>query len=106
MKTIPCPPQKLSVLLVTLVMLFAASDAQAQVETIVEEGDLVELVDEVPAWTGSFAAGFNGKTGNSQNLDVNFAVNVYSRIRFRHVEFYRQLLLRFERCYDDDRSLV
>ena len=76
MKTTPYPARKHSVLLVVLTMLFAASCAQAQVETVVEEGDLVELIEEVPAWTGSFAAGFNGKTGNSQNLDVNFAVNV------------------------------
>ena len=54
------------------------ASAEAQVETVIEEGELLELVDEevIPAYTGSFAAGINGKSGNSQNIDVNFAVNV------------------------------
>ena len=63
-------------LLVFAVLINFAFSAQAQVETIIEEGELLELVDDsLPVWSGSFAAGFNGKTGNSQNLDVNFAVN-------------------------------
>ena len=65
-------------LLILAALAIFVSTAQAQVETVIEEGELLELVDEevVPAYTGSFAAGINGKSGNSQNIDVNFAVNV------------------------------
>lgn len=63
-------------LILALTVVTFASVAQAQIETVIEEGELLEVIDESPAWTGSFAAGLNGKTGNSTNLDVNFAVNV------------------------------
>lgn len=76
MKTSFHLPQKLSIVFAVIATFSCTSFAQAQVETVIEEGELVEIVEEVPAWTGSFAAGLNGKTGNSQNLDVNFAVNV------------------------------
>jgi putative salt-induced outer membrane protein YdiY len=48
----------------------------AQVEPIIEAGELVDIVEEEPIWKGSFAAGLNGKTGNSQNIDINFALNL------------------------------
>ena len=69
-------PLRFLILLAALTTITSA--AQAQVETVIEEGELLEIIEEdvVPAWTGSFAAGFNGKAGNSENLDVNFAVNV------------------------------
>lgn len=48
----------------------------AQVEPIIEEGDLVEAIEDERIWNGSFAAGLNGKSGNSQNIDINFALNL------------------------------
>lgn len=47
----------------------------AQLDYEITEGELVEEVIASP-WTGSFAAGLNGKTGNSQNLDINMALNL------------------------------
>lgn len=59
-------------------LIFSTLPAYAvpQFETIVEEGELTEIVDEGPVWKGSFAAGANGKSGNSQNIDVNFALKL------------------------------
>lgn len=60
------------------VLLLAASLAStslAQIEFEVAEGDIAEVVDESP-WSGTFAAGVNGKTGNSQNIDINVSLNV------------------------------
>ena len=74
-------------LLTVFVCLLVTSAAQAQVETVIEEGEIVEAVDEPLGWTGSFAAGFNGKTGNSENLDVNFAVNVTRESDFASLNF-------------------
>ena len=70
-------PRRFMISLIAVLATFT-SVAQAQVETVLEEGELLEIVDEevIPAYTGSFAAGFNGKSGNSNNIDVNFAVNV------------------------------
>ena len=70
-------PQRFILSLIAALAIFTAV-AQAQVETVIEEGELLEIVEEevLPAYTGSFAAGFNGKSGNSQNIDFNFAVNV------------------------------
>jgi len=73
-----------SSLLTVFVGLLVASAAQAPV---IEEGEIVEAVDEPLGWTGSFAAGFNGKTGNSENLDVNFAVNVTRESDFASLNF-------------------
>ena len=69
---------RLRFLLLLIALVAVSSVAQAQVETVLEEGELLEIVEEevVPAYTGSFAAGFNGKSGNSENIDFNFAVNV------------------------------
>ncbi len=76
MKTSFTLPRMFPVLFAALAVWVVPANVHAQVETVIEEGEIVELVEEAPAWKGSFAAGFNGKTGNSQNLDLNFAVNV------------------------------
>ena len=74
MKISICLPLRFLIVFAALVTIGPV--AQAQVETVLEEGELLEIVEDgVPVWTGSFAAGFNGKAGNSENLDVNFAVN-------------------------------
>jgi putative salt-induced outer membrane protein YdiY len=40
------------------------------------EGGIIEEVVTPKAWDGSFAAGLNGKTGNSENLDINMNLNM------------------------------
>ena len=64
---------------VTTIVLFIAtmvfsSTGFAQIDFGIEEGALEDAVDDNP-WSGSFAAGLNGKTGNSQNLDINATLN-------------------------------
>ena len=51
------------------------STCHAQLDFELNEGEIVEEVKTNP-WTGSFAAGLNGKSGNSQNLDINMAANL------------------------------
>lgn len=80
-------PLRFLLIFTFLVSLPFGSAAQAQVETIIEEGELTEIVAEDPTWTGSFAAGFNGKSGNSQNIDVNFAINVSRESDFATTNF-------------------
>jgi putative salt-induced outer membrane protein YdiY len=55
---------------------FLAANVFGQVETVIEEGDLTGVIEDEQIWKGSFAAGLNGKTGNSQNVDINFALNM------------------------------
>ena len=52
-----------------------SSTSLAQLDFEVAEGAIEDVVDESP-WSGSFAAGVNGKTGNSQNIDINVSLNV------------------------------
>lgn len=52
-----------------------ASNSFAQLDFGIAEGEIEEAVDESP-WSGSFAAGLNGKTGNSENIDINVSLNV------------------------------
>lgn len=54
--------------LLALLLLTITSTAEAQL-------GLSESVAENP-WTGSFAAGLNGKSGNSENLDINVTLNL------------------------------
>lgn len=54
---------------------FSISTAHAQLDFALAEGVVEDEVDANP-WTGSFAAGLNGKSGNSQNLDINMALNL------------------------------
>ena len=49
--------------------------AKGQLDFDFSEGDIQDGVAENP-WSGSFAAGLNGKSGNSQNLDLNLALNL------------------------------
>ena len=51
-----------------------ASTGWAQLDFGITEGAVEDAVDE-SIWSGSFAAGLNGKTGNSQNLDINTTLN-------------------------------
>lgn len=52
----------------------------SQVDYEFEEGVFSEEVIEEPIvespWTGSFAAGLNGKSGNSENIDINMTLNL------------------------------
>ncbi|MEM7782676.1 MAG: DUF481 domain-containing protein [Planctomycetota bacterium] len=48
--------------------------AQAQVSFDFVEGMVEELVEN--PWTGSFAAGLNGKSGNSNNVDINMTLKL------------------------------
>lgn len=64
--------QKVSSL--TLLFLFAfISSATAQLDFGLADGVVTDAVDTNP-WKGSFAAGLNGKSGNSQNLDINMTL--------------------------------
>jgi putative salt-induced outer membrane protein YdiY len=59
-------------------LLFAClftSPASAQLDYEIAEGEIQKEVKENP-WKGSAAAGLNGKTGNSQNLDINASINL------------------------------
>ena len=52
-----------------------ASSAVAQLDFGLSEGEFQDEVAESP-WTGSFAAGLNGKSGNSQSLDINTTLDL------------------------------
>jgi putative salt-induced outer membrane protein YdiY len=51
---------------------------QAQLDYDFDPGVVEEVIveDVVPVWTGTVAAGLNGKTGNSQTTDMNLEVNL------------------------------
>ena len=51
------------------------SSSHAQLDFELSEVDIQEEVATNP-WEGSLGAGLNGKTGNSQNLDINASVNL------------------------------
>ena len=74
-----------------LLLLFSicalVSTAQAQLDFDLAEGEIQEEVDSNP-WTGSFAAGLNGKTGNSQNLDINMALNMARETDLTNTTFF------------------
>lgn len=71
--------------LVLVLALIATSHAQLDFE--LSEDVIEEAVDSNP-WTGSFAAGLNGKSGNSQTLDINTTLNLA-----RDTEFSNTTLL-------------
>jgi putative salt-induced outer membrane protein YdiY len=58
----------------SILLLFVVNPIQAQLDYDIEEGSIVEEVD--PQWVGSFAAGLNGKSGNSQSTDINSTLNL------------------------------
>ena len=51
------------------------SMTHAQLDLDIGEGEILNKVESNP-WKGSVAAGLNGKTGNSQNLDINATINL------------------------------
>ena len=55
-------------------LLTITSTAEAQISFGLPDRFAQSLVDN--PWTGSFAAGLNGKAGNSQNLDINTTLNL------------------------------
>ncbi len=63
------------------------SAALAQIDFGLAEGVVQDAADPTP-WSGSFAAGLNGKTGNSQNLDINITM-----IADRETDFNKTSLL-------------
>jgi len=73
-----CCNEKCEILFVSTIVIFIAttlaSTGFAQLDFGITEGVVEDAVDESP-WSGSFAAGLNGKTGNSQNLDINTTLN-------------------------------
>lgn len=53
--------------------------ACAQLDFALDEGAIAEAVQPInvgPQWSGSLSAGLNGKSGNSQNLDMNFGMDL------------------------------
>ncbi len=46
-----------------------------QVAYELAEGSIVEEV-QAPKWSGSFGSGLNGKTGNSESMDINMTLNL------------------------------
>ena len=75
---IPPPGPAMKRTLAWIVFLCAISllsTAHAQIDFGLAEGVVESRVDPNP-WTGTFAAGLNGKSGNSQNLDLNMAMNL------------------------------
>lgn len=65
-----------SVLPAILLSLFFVSWASAQIELGEYAGSSMEIDETVPCWSGSFAAGLNGKSGNSENLDMNMTLKL------------------------------
>ncbi|MFT5303747.1 MAG: putative salt-induced outer membrane protein YdiY [Mariniblastus sp.] len=61
--------------LVLLIFTTSASPAIAQLDYDFAEGELISETEPRP-WTGSVAAGLNGKSGNSQSLDINATINL------------------------------
>ncbi|MFK7769870.1 MAG: YdiY family protein [Mariniblastus sp.] len=65
---------KPSFLFFSLILFCIATTAQAQLDFGLDEGVIEDVVEN--PWTGSFAAGLNGKTGNSQTVDINSTLNL------------------------------
>ena len=65
---------KSTFLLIATLLLGLTSTAQAQLDFGFVDGVIQDAVDN--PWKGSFAAGLNGKTGNSQNVDINSTLNL------------------------------
>jgi len=61
--------------------LLVITHANAQLDFGLNEGVIQDEVDPNP-WEGSFAAGLNGKTGNSENLDINMTFNAARKTEF------------------------
>ena len=59
---------------------FLTVNVQAQTDYQLDSDIFSDAVIEVPIiespWSGSFAAGLNGKSGNSENLDINSTLNL------------------------------
>lgn len=64
----------------SLSFLLLAGTVQAQISFGLPNGFAQSLVDN--PWTGSFAAGLNGKSGNSENLDINSTLNLARETEF------------------------
>lgn len=62
-----------AIVLAVVMSSFTTRSAVAQLEFALSPGD---IVDEIAAWDGSFSAGLNGKSGNSQNVDFNFVLDM------------------------------
>ncbi len=62
-------------LVLLLIATTFCSIVDAQLDFGLSEGYLEDEVAATP-WTGSLAAGMNGKSGNSQNLDINMTLNL------------------------------
>ena len=60
--------------LLTIVFMTVTATAHAQISFGLPDGFAQSLVEN--PWDGSFAAGLNGKAGNSQNLDINLTLNL------------------------------
>jgi len=65
-----------------------ASQVDYEFEEGVFSGEVIEEQVIKSPWTGTFAAGLNGKTGNSENLDINATLNLA-----RDTEFSNTTLL-------------
>ncbi len=73
--------------LLVMLLISLPSTAFTQLDFGLTEGDLQGELEPTP-WTGSFAAGLNGKSGNSQNLDINTSLDLA-----RDTEFSNTTLL-------------
>ncbi len=63
-----------------LLLVFSFShSANAQLDFAIGEGEILEDVED-GIWKGSFGGGLNGKSGNSENLDINFNLDLNRRI--------------------------
>lgn len=56
--------------------LTSASQVDYEFDEGVFSGELIEEPIVESPWSGTFAAGLNGKTGNSENLDINATLNL------------------------------
>ena len=65
---------KKTMLLIAILMLSLPATVNAQLDFGLGEGIIQDAVEN--PWTGSFAAGLNGKTGNSQTVDINSTLNL------------------------------
>ena len=58
-----------------IILIFGWNAAAATIDYDLEEGIIVDAVQQ-PSWSGSFASGLNGKSGNSQSLDINMTLKL------------------------------
>ncbi|MEL7496617.1 MAG: DUF481 domain-containing protein [Planctomycetota bacterium] len=74
-------------LIILVLNLGLPSATFGQLDLALTPGEIVEEVAPVPAWKGNFSAGLNGKSGNSEDLDFNLALDLTRETDFATTNF-------------------